>query len=240
MNSTLSRVIKDSTVAAGPLQPAEIQRPPLPGLSPFAPKQVGELESGSDVTAARALGLGAQAPAHAAPGSTESPKDGKVDLEEVRKEAFQSGFAEGERTGNENAMRQMQGAIASFGQAAHELTSVKPRLRAEAERELVALSLAIARRIIHRELHVDPTTVLAIVRACLQEFDRVEIQCLTVSPEDLEAVAAYFRENPVPNLKLVADPSVSRGGAVFQTNQGELDARIETQLQEIEYGLADR
>ena len=223
-----------------PLQPAEIQRPPLPGLSPFAPKQVGELESGSDVTAARALGLGAQAPAHAAPGSTESPKDGKVDLEEVRKEAFQAGFAEGERTGNENAMRQMQGAIASFGQAAHELTSVKPRLRAEAERELVALSLAIARRIIHRELHVDPTTVLAIVRACLQEFDRVEIQCLTVSPEDLEAVAAYFRENPVPNLKLVADPSVSRGGAVFQTNQGELDARIETQLQEIEYGLADR
>ena len=179
------------------------------------------------------MGLGAQGAAHAAPGPTESPKDGKVDLEEVRKEAFQAGFAEGERAGTESA-------IASFGQAAHELTSVKPRLRAEAERELVALSLAIARRIIHRELHVDPTTVLAIVRACLQEFDRVEIQCLTVSPEDLEAVATYFRENPVPNLKLVADPSVSRGGAVFQTNQGELDARIETQLQEIEYGLADR
>ena len=236
----MSRVIKDSTVAAGPLQPAEVQRPPSHGLSAFAPKQVGKLESGVDAAAARALGLGAQATAHAAPGSSESPKDRAVDIEEVRKEAFQSGFAEGERVGTESAMRQMQGAIASFGQAAHELTSVKPRLRAEAERELVALSLAIARRIIHRELHVDPTTVLAIVRACLQEFDRVEIQCLTVSPEDLEAVTAYFSENPVPNLKLVADPSVSRRGAVFQTNQGELDARIETQLQEIEYGLADR
>ena len=236
----MSRVIKDSTVAAGPLQPAEVERPPSHGLSAFTPKQVGKLESGLDNSAVRALGLGAQAAAHGDPGSTESPKGQKVDLEELRKEAFQSGFAEGERVGAENAMRQMQGAIASFGQAAHELTSLKPRLRVEAERELVALALAIARRIIHRELHVDPTTVLAIVRACLQEFDRVEIQCLTVSPEDLEAVAAYFRENPVPNLKLVADPSVSRGGAVFQTNQGELDARIETQLQEIEYGLADR
>ena len=139
-----------------------------------------------DVAAARALGLGAQAPAHAAPGSSESAQDQKVDLEEVRKEAFQAGFAEGERTGNENAMRQMQGAIASFGQAAHELAVLKPRLRAEAERELVALSLAIARRVVHRELHVDPTTVLAIVHACLQEFDRVEIQRLTVSPEDLD------------------------------------------------------
>ena len=217
-----------------------VQRAPSLGLSAFAPKQVGKPESGLDAAASRALGLGPQGAAHGAPGTAESPKDQKVDLEEVRKEAFQSGFAEGERAGAENAMRQMQGAIASFGQAAHELTSLKPRLRAEAEGEMVALSLAVARRIVHRELHVDPTTVLAIVRACLQEFDRVEIQCLTVSPEDLEAVAAHFRENPVPNLKLVADPSVSRGGAVFQTNQGELDARIETQLQEIEYGLADR
>ena len=234
----MSRVIKDSSIAAGPHQPAAIQGPPSQGLSAFAPRQVGEPESGLGSAASR--GLGAQGAAHGAPGSTESPKDQKVDLEGIRKEAFQSGFAEGERTGAENAMRQIQGAIASFGQAAHELTSLKPRLRAEAEREMVALSLAVARRIVHRELHVDPTTVLAIVRACLQDFDRVEIQCLTVSPEDLEAVAVYFRENPVPNLKLVADPSVSRGGALFQTNQGELDARIETQLQEIEYGLADR
>ena len=227
-------------MAAGPLQPAEVRRPPSYGLSAFAPKQVGNLESGVDAAAVRALGLGAQGAAHAAPGSSESAQDQKVDLEEVRKEAFQAGFAEGERTGNENAMRQMQGAIASFGQAAHELAVLKPRLRAEAERELVALSLAIARRVVHRELHVDPTTVLAIVHACLQEFDRVEIQRLTVSPEDLDAVAAYFRDHPVANLKLVADSGVSRGGAIFRTNQGELDARIETQLQEIEYGLADR
>ena len=236
----MSRVIKDGTVAAGALQRAEVERPPSQGLSAFAPKQVGRIESVLDNSAVRALGLGAQAAAQAGPRSTESPKDQQASVEELRKEAFQSGFAEGERVGAENGMRQMQGAIASFGQAARELTSIKPRLRAEAERELVALSLAIARRIIHRELHVDPTTVLAIVRACLQQFDRVEIQRLTVSPEDLDAVAAYFKESPAPNLKLVADPSVSRGGAVFQTNQGELDARIETQLQEIEYGLADR
>ena len=193
-----------------------------------------------DAAAARALGLSAHGVAPAGPGSSQSPQEQTVNIEEARKEAFQAGFAEGERTGSENAMRQTQGAIASFGQAARELIALKPRLRAEAERELVALSLAIARRVVHRELHVDPTTVLAIVHACLQEFDRVEIQRLAVSPEDLDAVAAYFRDNPVANLKLVADPGVSRGGALFQTNQGELDARIETQLREIEYGLADR
>jgi flagellar biosynthesis/type III secretory pathway protein FliH len=41
-------------------------------------------------------------------------------------------------------------------------------------------------------------------------------------------------------VEVVADPLVSPGGAVFSTSQGELDGRIETQLEEIEHGLADR
>jgi flagellar biosynthesis/type III secretory pathway protein FliH len=39
---------------------------------------------------------------------------------------------------------------------------------------------------------------------------------------------------------VVADVTQSRGGALFETGSGSLDASIETQLREIERGFADR
>ena len=41
-------------------------------------------------------------------------------------------------------------------------------------------------------------------------------------------------------IELVPDGTQQRGGAVFETSRGLLDASIETQLQEIERGLADQ
>jgi flagellar biosynthesis/type III secretory pathway protein FliH len=39
---------------------------------------------------------------------------------------------------------------------------------------------------------------------------------------------------------LVADKTLDRGAAIFETNRGNLDASAETQLLEIEQGLTDR
>ena len=178
-------------------------------------------------------------PSAGEPSSAEPPEP-EIDVEAIQKTAFQEGYAEGERAGSEAALEQFRGAIASFGRTVQELTALKPNLRAEAEKELVELSLTIARRVVRRELSVDPTTVLALVRTCFDVYQRAEIHSVRVSPEDYEAVSAYFEENPAQNLEVRADSDVDVGGAVFETSQGQLDARVETQLGEIEYGLADR
>ena len=172
--------------------------------------------------------------------ASEAPPEPEIDVEGIQREAFQQGFAEGEKAGSDTATARFQDSVAAFGQAARELAALKPALRIEAETELVTLALTIARRIIRRELSVDPTTVRALVRSCYDEFQRAEIHRIRVNPNDIEAVAAYFEDNPAPTIQLHADPSISPGGAVFESAQGELDGRIETQLNEIEYGLADR
>lgn len=164
----------------------------------------------------------------------------KIDIEAVQRQAFQQGYSEGERGGWQKGIEQYQAAIAAFGQTVQQLSALKNKLRRQAEQELVELSLAIARRIVRRELTVDPTTIVGLVHTCFEEFQRAEIHSVRVNPQDLDAVAAYFKENPGANIEVQPDPKVERGGAVFQTAQGELDARIGTQLKEIEYGLADR
>ena len=165
--------------------------------------------------------------------------DDRGTLEGLKRQAFQEGYTAGEQAAAGQAAQREQAAMNALGRMVAELASLKPRLRQEAERELVALSLAIARRIIRRELTVDPQTVLAIVRTCLQEFQHVEIQRLRVNPRDLELVSTHLQGDARARLEIVPDPLVSPGGAVFQTAQGQLDGRIETQLQEIEHGLAD-
>lgn len=199
------------------------------GVQPFQMPRMS-FQTSSAAQARPAGARFAAAPAAAAPG----------EVEQVRKQAFQEGYAEGERGAAQQAEQRQRAALDALAQMVKELASLKPRLRGEAERELVALAFAISRRVLRRELNIDSQTVLAIVRTCLDEFKRLEIHRLRVNPRDFELVAAHLRAAAPQTIEVVADPLVSPGGAVFLTSQGELDGRIETQLEEIEHGLADR
>ena len=104
----------------------------------------------------------------------------------------------------------------------------------------MALAIAIARRVLHRELATDPEAILGLVKAAFQRCDARETYRLRVSPTDAEVV----RENrePLrlpPAVEIVSDAGLARGSAIFETSRGELDASAATQLAEIERGFAD-
>jgi flagellar assembly protein FliH len=62
-----------------------------------------------------------------------------------------------------------------------------------------------------------------------------------VFPASVPAVrAALERNGGMAAIEIVADGLLQPGGLVFETSLGELDASVETQLQEIERGFADR
>lgn len=163
-----------------------------------------------------------------------------VDAALVEKQAFERGFREGEAAGARKSLEQLDAAIQGFARSAAQLASYKPQLRAEVEQQLVSLSMAVAQKILRRELSIDPNIVLAVVKGCLQELGNVEIYRIRVHPQDVPGLAAFFRERQRGNMEIVPDTQVTRGGALFETAQGQLDARLETQLVEITHGLADR
>lgn len=180
--------------------------------------------------------------ANSPPPLLHSPHDAgdASDVEVIQREAFRHGHEEGERAGIEKAAAQYREAIAAFGRSALQVATLKTRLRREAEQDLVALAFAIARKILRREVSVDPAAVVGLVRSCLEQYSRAEPSSLRVHPDDAPLLAEFFEQNPAPHLNIVADPKLSRGGAVFETSRGVLDARFEVQLEEIEKGLADR
>jgi flagellar assembly protein FliH len=183
----------------------------------------------------------AAGPAPARPtGGGAAAQPAALDTAAVEKQAYERGLRDGEAAGARKSLEQLQGAIQGFAQSAAQLASYKTQLRGEVEKQLVDLSLAVAQKILRRELTIDPKIVLAVVEGCLRELENVEIYRVRANPQDVPALAPYFQQQRRGKVEIVPDAQVGRGGALFETAQGQWDARLETQLAEIAHGLADR
>ncbi len=121
-----------------------------------------------------------------------------------------------------------------------ELSGLRQRFRHEAEQDVVALAIAIARRILHRELTVAPEALLGLVKAALEKIELREVHRVRVSRYDAPMVTQYLEKMGLPRpIEVIADPGLLRGAAVLESSRGALDASVETQLAEIERGFAD-
>jgi flagellar assembly protein FliH len=159
-------------------------------------------------------------------------------------EAYRRGRAEGEaaaaRLAEERAAALAAPVLANFGALVQELASARRRLRQEAEESLVELALAIARRILHRELAIDPEAILGLVRSGFDRLNARELYRLRLAPADAEIVARRRGELGIPQaVEIAPDATLPAGSAIFETARGELDVSLQTQLEEIERGFAD-
>ena len=122
-----------------------------------------------------------------------------------------------------------------------ELCGLRARLRKEAETDLVRLALAIARRILRRELAVDPDALHGLVLGALEKLQGQEICRVRVHPSHAGMVSGCLRQMAaVAPVEVLPDASRELGTVIFETERGNLDASVETQLREIERGLSDR
>jgi flagellar assembly protein FliH len=148
---------------------------------------------------------------------------------------------EGEAAGRSRAAAELQPVMERLARSIEDIAQLRPRLRREAEADMVRLSLAIARRILRREMSVDPEAMHGLVLGALEKLQSQEIHRVRVHPSRAAAVDACLRQNlPGTSVEVVADPSREPGTVIFETTRGNLDASVDCQLQEIERGLADR
>ncbi|MDX2153261.1 MAG: FliH/SctL family protein [Bryobacteraceae bacterium] len=153
---------------------------------------------------------------------------------------YQRGRREGEAAGAQRADEKLRSHQERLAASIAETATYRDRYRRQAEQDLVRLALAIARRILQRELHIDPEAILGLVKVALEKIALREVQTVRVHSGDLPILKAHLdRIGAPPSVKLEADPSLERGAVIFDTVRGQLDASVETQLQQIEQGFSD-
>jgi flagellar assembly protein FliH len=183
---------------------------------------------------------GGARPREAAAGAQQAAADLERATEARAAASYKQGFAAGEAAGTQRASAKLEPVLAALSAVINELAGSRRQFRNEAEEATVALAIAIARRVLNRELATDPEAILGLVKAAFQKCDARETYKLRLSPADTEAV----RENRAhltlpPAVEIISDAALTRGSAIFETSRGELNASANTQLAEIERGFAD-
>ncbi len=166
----------------------------------------------------------------------EGAKSKAVQLE---REAFEKGFALGEKAGKEIAEKAMEETLRALNMAISGWREEMERRWEELTEELVRLALAVARKVIKREVMQDPTVILDSLRGALKRAALREEVVIKVHPMDAETIreskGSLLRElEEVNSLRIEADERLSRGDALVECPQGELDLRLERQLREID------
>lgn len=157
-------------------------------------------------------------------------------LQQERSAAFESG-----REAAQNAARQeLQTHYERLSRSIEELASCRLRYRQETEREVVQLSLEIARRILRRELSIDPEAILGLLRAALESVSLREVLEVSVHTAHAEIVRTALQKMGAPTaISVVGDPHLEPGAVCVETRRGGFDASAETQIEEIQRGFAD-
>jgi flagellar biosynthesis/type III secretory pathway protein FliH len=180
-----------------------------------------------------------------APGEVAELQKRIADLERLRQtevaQAKQAGLEEGKQKAWQEGAAEITASLDRLAQKLTEVAALRSKMRIYAEMDIVKLGLAIAQRILRRELTTDPETIHGLVHAALQKIQNRDILKIRVYPAGAEALkASLARAGAAPAIQVVPDPMLKTGDLLFETSVGELDASVETQLQEVERGLADR
>lgn len=154
--------------------------------------------------------------------------------------AYHKGLEEGRTAARQEIGGQLDEAYERLARMIEELSGLRSRFRHEAEEDVVTLALAIARRILHRELTMAPDALLGLVKVALEKIEAREVHRVRVRPEDAAMVQQHLEKMGLPRrVEVTADPGLANGAAIFDSSRGALDVSVETQLAEIERGFAD-
>jgi flagellar assembly protein FliH len=177
-----------------------------------------------------------------APGNTSDAGQGGED-QSRRKHA--EAFEQGRQSAQQQLRAELDAALAKhrseIDRALHEFALERQSYYQRIEGEVVELALAIARKILHREVQIDPHALAGIVRVTLEKLDTGTKVNLRVHPKEATDWRHYFacQMEDVPAPDIHEDPAIPAGECRIETSLGSTEVGLESQLKEIETGLLD-
>jgi len=173
----------------------------------------------------------------------------------AQSEGYQTGHAQGLEQGSKEGQEQ------GLAQAKKEFTEQSQQLRstlenilvnfetqrdhflAQAHQDLLALALAIAAKITHHQVNIDPQVALNNVKSVVGLVHSRSSVLLKMNPKDIERYELLDQQQAEKilnsqHIKVIQDENIEIGGCVLQTENGVVDAQISTQLQNLVRQLA--
>jgi flagellar assembly protein FliH len=163
-------------------------------------------------------------------------------LAQGRLEGIRQGTEEGRKTGHDAALAeikpQLSQTLTALTAVVTQLDAARHDLESAGIHEVVQLAAAIARRVTKRQAAIDPMVLTENLKEAMKLAVQAADVQIVIHPNQRETLV-----NELPRLKmewpavkhveLVEDEAVGIGGCRIMTRHGEVDARIDEQLDRV-------
>ncbi len=165
--------------------------------------------------------------------------DAHDEEQKIKSEASEQGYKNGYNEGCASGEEEMNRLIERLHKMIEAVMLRREEILKETEQQIVELVILMTRKVVKIISETQKTTIMSNVLAALKKVRTRGEVTLHVNVEDLKLTTANVSEfikrvENVDGIKVVEDSTVEKGGCVVETDFGAIDARISSQLSELE------
>jgi len=171
-------------------------------------------------------------------------KEATEKVKVIEKEAYDSGYKDGLEKGFESGKGEVERLIEKIHQVLNTAIEKRNAIIEESETQLVDLVLLISKKVIKVISENQKNVVINNVIQALRKLKTRGEVVVRVNLDDVKLTTEHIKDfmkmvDNVRSITVLEDSTVDKGGAIIETDFGEIDARISSQLNEIKDKILD-
>lgn len=165
-------------------------------------------------------------------------------IENFKNDAYNKGYEAGREEGFKSGEDEVARLIDRIHTVLNKSIEKRIEIIDEAESQLIDLVLQISRKVIKVVSENQKNVVINNVVQALRKMKSRGDVAIKVNLADLEITTEHTKDflrmvENVKSITVLEDSSVDKGGCIIETDFGQIDARISSQLKEIEEKILD-
>lgn len=163
----------------------------------------------------------------------------QIERDDLKRSAYDEGFKSGQEAGFESGKAEVNRLIERSHKILETVLNRREEILTETEDQVVQLVLLISKKVVKIMSENQKQVVMANVLSALKKVKTRGNVTIHVNLEDVKLLTDHIKDftaqvENVSGITLVEDSSVDKGGCIVETDFGAIDARISSQLSELE------
>ncbi|HOO57545.1 MAG TPA: FliH/SctL family protein, partial [bacterium] len=153
-------------------------------------------------------------------------------------EGYKKGYDDGYGKGKQSGLQETINAVSMMNEVIEQLKAYHTQILEDSQKDILKMAIAVAEKVLHKEIMTDPETVLGVVKDALRRVSFKKHFIIHVNPLDLEILKSASDQiisvlDNHESVKFKASAQVEPGGCVVQTESGTVDAQVDRQFNEV-------
>ncbi len=168
----------------------------------------------------------------------------KARVDEVTKDAYKKGWDQGREDGYKEGRNEVERLVGRLHTILERAMDKRGEILEQTEGQVIELVLLIARKVVKTISENQKNVVISNIAQAMRKLKTRSDVIIKVNLADLQLASEHAKDfvdmaENAKRITIVEDSAIDRGGCVIETDFGEIDARIQSQLHELEEKILD-